>query len=183
GTARRFELKGRAAGVKVIDDYAHHPTEISATLQAAREEAPSGRLLVLFQPHLYSRTREFAAQFAAALSAADLVWLLDVYGAREQPLPGVSSDLIADLMDPAVATRVSQFQAAPGLVAAAAHPGDLIFTMGAGDVTELGLPLLEALRQRESEGGGPSGLGSSGGFEPGGGEPLRSSELTGPAGP
>jgi UDP-N-acetylmuramate--alanine ligase len=145
GTARRFEPRGSAGAVRVFDDYAHHPTEIAATLAAARETAGAGRLGVVFQPHLYSRTRQFESEFAAALAAADRVWLLDIYGAREQPQPGVTSGLIANKMDPAQATWVRDPAGLPAAVAAWARPGDLIFTMGAGDVTQLGPALLAAL--------------------------------------
>jgi UDP-N-acetylmuramate--alanine ligase len=160
GTARRLERRGEAGGVAVFDDYAHHPTEITATLAAARaaaqsfvsgastDDASSRQLLVVFQPHLYSRTEQFAAAFAAALSAADQVWLLDVYGAREQPRPGIDSGLIADQMDPDKVVWVRDRAALPQLVAAAARPGGIVLTMGAGDVTELGEPIITALEAR-----------------------------------
>jgi UDP-N-acetylmuramate--alanine ligase len=145
GTARRFEARGRAGGVKVFDDYAHHPTEIAATLAAAREVAGAGRVLVVFQPHLYSRTRQFQVEFARALSAADRVWLLDVYGAREAPVEGVTSGLIAKQMDPGLVSLAGDGSDVAAAVAVEARPGDLVFTMGAGDVTELGPGILAAL--------------------------------------
>jgi UDP-N-acetylmuramate--alanine ligase len=149
GTARRFEPRGAAGGVRVVDDYAHHPTEIAATLAAARSQLPAGgRLLVVFQPHLYSRTRQFAPQFASALGAAERVWLLDVYGAREQPLPGVTAGLIGQRMDPAKVVVSPRREGVAAAVAAAAAPGDLVLTMGAGDVTDLGAPLVAALEER-----------------------------------
>ncbi|MDR0945572.1 MAG: UDP-N-acetylmuramate--L-alanine ligase [Bifidobacteriaceae bacterium] len=145
GTGRRFEPRGAAAGVRVFDDYAHHPTEIRATLGAAREVAGAGRVLVVFQPHLYSRTKNFAAGFAAALAGADHVWVLDVFAAREDPVPGVDGSLITALMDPAVARFEPDRAAAVRAVAAAARPGDIILTVGAGDVTALGPEILQAL--------------------------------------
>ena len=147
GTGRRFEQKAKVGSIKVFDDYAHHPTEITATVAAARQVAP-GRLLVVFQPHLYSRTKAFAAQFAQALALADQVWVMDVYGAREAPMPGVSGALITDQMDPAKARFVPERSAVAGAVAAAAMPDDLIITMGAGDVTALAEPIAAALAQR-----------------------------------
>ncbi len=152
GVHRRFELKGVAAGVRVFDDYAHHPTEVSAQLRAARAVAGSGRLVVAFQPHLYSRTREFAAGFGEALGLADEVVVMDVYGAREDPVPGVTGAMVADAV-PLPADRVlfepSWSAAAPAL-AARARPGDLVLTMGAGDVSMVGPEVLEALAGRRS---------------------------------
>lgn len=138
------------ASVRVFDDYAHHPTEISATLAAARmvlEQGDGGRCMVVFQPHLYSRTKAFAAEFGRALNAADEVFVLDVYGAREQPLAGVSGASVAEHVT--VPMRyVPDFSAVAQQVAAAASPGDVIVTMGAGDVTLLGPEILTALRVR-----------------------------------
>ncbi|MEO8813710.1 MAG: UDP-N-acetylmuramate--L-alanine ligase [Mycobacterium sp.] len=150
GVRRRFELVGTAGSVRVFDDYAHHPTEISATLIAVRTmltESGSGRSLVVFQPHLYSRTRTFAAQFGKALDEADEVFVLDVYGAREQPLPGVSGASVAEHVSVPV-HYVADFSAVPQAVAAAAGRGDVIVTMGAGDVTMLGPEIVTALRLR-----------------------------------
>src|SRR5205085_11851336 len=96
GVERRFQRLGASAGIDVVDDYAHHPTEIEATLDAARAAFAGRRISVAFQPHLYTRTRDFAADFARALSAADAVFLTEIYPAREQPIAGVSADLIAD---------------------------------------------------------------------------------------
>jgi UDP-N-acetylmuramate--alanine ligase len=154
GTTRRFESRGQVDGVWVVDDYAHHPTEIAATLAAARERAAArrrrsgtglgqGRVLVVFQPHLYSRTRQFARAFGEALAGADKVWLLDVYGAREQPMAGVDSGLIAAAMAPGQVEWARRRTELPAMVAAAARPGDIVLTMGAGDVTELA-PLIVA---------------------------------------
>ena len=150
GVRRRFELVGTAASVRVFDDYAHHPTEISATLAAVRtvlEQSGSGRSLVVFQPHLYSRTKAFAAEFGRALDAADEVFILDVYGAREQPLAGVSGASVAEHVRVPV-RYLPDFSAVAEAVAAAAGPGDVIVTMGAGDVTMLGPEIVTALRVR-----------------------------------
>jgi UDP-N-acetylmuramate--alanine ligase len=148
---RRFELKGVAAGVRVFDDYAHHPTEVAAQLTAARAVAGAGRLVVAFQPHLYSRTREFAEGFGRALGLADEVVVMEVFGAREDPVPGVTGALVADAV-PLPAGRVvfepSWSAAAPAL-AGRARPGDVVVTMGAGDVSMVGPEVLEVLRGRD----------------------------------
>jgi UDP-N-acetylmuramate--alanine ligase len=147
GVRRRFEFKGRARGVRVYDDYAHHPTEVAAQLRAVRPAAAGGRVLVVFQPHLYSRTRMFAKEFGEALGLADEVVVLDVFGAREAPEPGVSGALIADAV-PLPSERVHYepaFDKVPDLVARLAGNGDLVLTMGAGDVTSLGPELIRAL--------------------------------------
>jgi UDP-N-acetylmuramate--alanine ligase len=150
GVHRRFELKGVVDGVRVYDDYAHHPTEVAAQLRAARAVADGGRVVVAFQPHLYSRTREFAAGFGEALGLADDVVVMDVYGAREDPVPGITGAMVADAV-PLAAERVlfepSWSAAAPAL-AARARPGDLVITMGAGNVSMVGPEVLEALRAR-----------------------------------
>jgi UDP-N-acetylmuramate--alanine ligase len=150
GVRRRFEFKGRAGEVRVYDDYAHHPTEVAATLAAARPMVGQGRLLVAFQPHLYSRTRMFATEFGRALSLADEVVVLDVYGAREDPEPGVTGELIAGkvpLPDESVHYEPAWAQV-PGRLADLARPGDLVLTMGAGDVTVLGGELVAELDRR-----------------------------------
>ena len=154
GVRRRFELVGASgdgrAAVRVFDDYAHHPTEISATLAAVRtllEQSGGGRSLVVFQPHLYSRTKAFATAFGRALDAADLVFVLDVYGAREQPLAGISGASVVEHVSASV-RYIPDFSAVAEAVAAAAGPGDVIVTMGAGDVTMLGPEIVTALRAR-----------------------------------
>lgn len=153
GVRRRFELVGSAGtvgAVRVFDDYAHHPTEIAATLTAVRallDEQGFGRSLVVFQPHLYSRTKEFATEFGQSLDGADEVFVLDVYGARETPLPGVSGATVAEHVGVDV-HYLPDFSAVPQAVAAAAGPGDVILTMGAGDVTMLGPEIVTALRAR-----------------------------------
>ena len=151
GVRRRFEFKGRAGDVRVYDDYAHHPTEVAAQLRAVRPTAGGGRVVVVFQPHLYSRTKLFAAEFAAALSLADEVVMLDVYGAREQPEPGVSGRLIADAVTSTVHYEPS-FDRVPALVADLTSPGDLVLTMGAGDVTMLGREIVAELDRRGAAG-------------------------------
>lgn len=147
GVERRFERIGEAEGVAVVDDYAHHPTELRATLTAARAAFPGRRIVAAFQPHLFSRTRDFAADFAEALCAADAVWLADIYPAREQPLPGVTSALIADPM--AKAGRAPAWTGARTALAAALapelRPGDVVITLGAGDITRTGPELLRLL--------------------------------------
>ncbi len=144
GASRRFELKGEARGVRVFDDYAHHPTEVRAALTAARSVAGEHKVHVLFQPHLFSRTREFAREFAEALDLADTALVLDIYPAREDPIPGVTSKLIADHM--AGRGRLVSAEEAVAAVADAAADGDIVLTAGAGDVTGYGPRIVEALR-------------------------------------
>lgn len=169
GVHRRFQSRGSEAGVEVVDDYAHHPTEVEAVLRAARgtvdDRAVSvagradrrGRVIVVFQPHLYSRTASFADEFAAALSLADLAVVLAVYGAREEPIPGVSGLLIAQKMTTTVYFQ-PDMSAAPAQVAGLVGDGDLVLTMGAGDVTMLGPEILAALRGEDAD-SGPVGRG------------------------
>ncbi|MGZ4656481.1 MAG: UDP-N-acetylmuramate--L-alanine ligase [Blastococcus sp.] len=168
GVHRRFELKGSVGGVRVYDDYAHHPTEVSAQLRAARAVAGSGRLVVAFQPHLYSRTREFAEGFGQALGLADEVVVMEIYGAREDPVPGVTGAMVADAV-PLPAERVlfepSWSAAAPAL-ASRARPGDLVLTMGAGDVSMVGPEVLEALRGAAAGGGTDTGMDTGTGPRP-----------------
>ncbi|CAM3043867.1 UDP-N-acetylmuramate--L-alanine ligase [Saccharomonospora xinjiangensis] len=149
GVRRRFEFKGRAADVRVYDDYAHHPTEVAAQLRAVRQTAGGGRVVVVFQPHLYSRTKAFAGEFADALGLADEVVVLDVYGAREDPEPGVTGELVASRISGAGAHYEPAFDRVVHLVADLAKPGDLVVTMGAGDVTQLGPELLAELDRRD----------------------------------
>ncbi|MEE9097850.1 UDP-N-acetylmuramate--L-alanine ligase [Pseudarthrobacter phenanthrenivorans] len=144
GASRRFELKGTVRGVRVFDDYAHHPTEVRAALTAARSVAGDHKVHVLFQPHLFSRTREFAAEFADALNLADTALVLDIYPAREDPIPGVTSQLIADHLTGG-GRLVGPGDAVRSLVEAAVD-GDVVLTVGAGDVTAYGPRIVEALR-------------------------------------
>lgn len=153
GVGRRFELVGEADGVVVVDDYAHHPTEIAAALEAARQAYPSRRLVAVFQPHLFSRTRAMGEEMGAALGAADVVVVADVYPARESPIPGVTGRMVANAAEATGAEVywVPSRSELVGRVRGLARPGDLVLTMGAGDVTAVG-PELIAL-SRGSEGG------------------------------
>ncbi len=147
GVRRRMELKGTVAGVRVYDDYAHHPTELVAQLSAAREVVGEGRLVVAFQPHRYSRTLAFAAEFGAALGAADEVVVMEVYAAGEEPVLGASGATVAaavPLPDDRVVFEPS-WTAVPHLLADRARPGDLVLTLGAGDVTAIGPEVLRLL--------------------------------------
>jgi UDP-N-acetylmuramate--alanine ligase len=146
GTGRRFELKGTVHGIRVIDDYGHHPTEIRVTLDAARRYAGDGRLLVIFQPHRYSRTQAFMSEFASALSLADDVTLLEVYAASEKPIPGVSSEVISQSMTNG--KYVPNFVDATDSMIEMAKPGDVIMTLGAGDVSSLGPIIVDGLTKR-----------------------------------
>ena len=146
GVERRFQLLGEAGGALLVDDYAHHPTEVRATIEAARAAAPERRLVVAFQPHLFSRTRDFAEEFADALLLADAVYLADIYPAREQPIPGVTSELIAARMT--ALGRPPEWRGGAAtlapVLARALRTGDLVVTMGAGDVTRVGPAVLAA---------------------------------------
>ena len=148
GARRRMELRGEADGVRVLDSYAHHPTELAADLRAARDIAAGGRVVAVFQPHLFSRTRIFAAEFGTALGLADEVVVLDVYAAREDPEPGVTGRLVADAVPGGRARFVPDRAQVPPVIAGIAQPGDVVLTMGAGDVTLLGPQLVEALGRR-----------------------------------
>ncbi|WP_406408141.1 UDP-N-acetylmuramate--L-alanine ligase [Streptomyces halstedii] len=147
GVKRRLQLKGEAGGVQVIDSYAHHPTEMAADLEAMRGAATGSRLLVVFQPHLFSRTQELGAEMGQALALADASVVLDIYPAREDPVPGVTSALVIEAARAAGAdvTAVHDKAAVPAAVAGMAKPGDLVLTMGAGDVTDLGPRILDHL--------------------------------------
>ena len=143
GASRRFEFKGQGRGVRVYDDYAHHPTEVRAALSAARSVAGGNKVHVLFQPHLFSRTREFAEEFAAALGEADTALVLDIYPAREDPIPGVTSALITGRLKSG--RLVAGGQEALDAVLSAAGEGDIVLTVGAGDVTAYGPRIVELL--------------------------------------
>jgi UDP-N-acetylmuramate--alanine ligase len=148
GARRRFELKGERAGVRVVDDYAHHPTEVAVTLQAARQAVlGQGRLVAVFQPHRFSRTAHFAAELGVALGLADEVVVMDVYSAGEAPLPGISGAAVADavpLPPEHVLYQPSWTKVADDVVSRC-RPGDLVLTMGAGDVTMVGPEILVRL--------------------------------------
>ena len=146
GADRRFTLRGEVAGVKVFDDYAHHPTEVFRALETGRTVADGHNLYVIFQPHLFSRTREFAKEFAQALSMADRAHVLDIYPARELPIEGVTSELITGAGFSEV--RYATAEGAIEDIVACAQSGDIVMTVGAGDVTALGARLLESLQVR-----------------------------------
>jgi UDP-N-acetylmuramate--alanine ligase len=146
GAARRLEPKGEARGVRVLDTYAHHPTELAADLRAARDiTTGGGRVIAVFQPHLFSRTRIFSAELGAALGLADEAVVLDVYAAREDPEPGVTGALVAGAVPGGAARYVPGFADVPAVVAALARPGDLVLTMGAGDITKMGPLVLDEI--------------------------------------
>jgi UDP-N-acetylmuramate--alanine ligase len=146
GTGRRFEVKGTVHGVRVIDDYGHHPTEIEVTLEAARRYAADGRLIVIFQPHRYSRTQAFASEFAKTLDTADRAIVLEVYAASEKPIDGVTSKLITNQMKNG--EYIPNFVEVTDSVIAMAEPGDVIMTLGAGDVSSLAPIIVDGLNRR-----------------------------------
>jgi UDP-N-acetylmuramate--alanine ligase len=154
GVGRRFELLGETSGMTLVDDYAHHPTEVEATIAAARGAFPGRRLVAIFQPHLYSRTRDFAEEFASALSAADLAVLTEIYPAREAPLPGVTSALIMDHLRTAQrkdgvleVAKADLTTALPSRL----RPGDVVLFMGAGDIGSAARSLFGRLSGRAAE--------------------------------
>ncbi|UCD65196.1 MAG: UDP-N-acetylmuramate--L-alanine ligase [Candidatus Zixiibacteriota bacterium] len=151
GVSRRFEMIGEAGGVLLVDDYAHHPSEIRATIDAARS-VHKGRVIVIYQPHLYSRTRDFKKEFGQALSAADLCILTDIYPAREKPIEGITSAVIAQeaaRLGTGSFEYVGVKENAIEKAAAAARPGDMVITMGAGSITLIKKKILEALKRGE----------------------------------
>lgn len=145
GVGRRFEDKGTVGGVRLVDDYAHHPVEVAATLAAARS-VHDGRIVAVFQPHLFSRTRALAQEFGEALSSADIVVVTDIYAAREAPVPGVDGTLVmSSISGPDEMMFVPLLADVPSVIVPDLRPGDLVITMGAGDITTLGPRILEAL--------------------------------------
>jgi UDP-N-acetylmuramate--alanine ligase len=145
GAGRRFELVGERGGVTVVTDYAHHPSEIEATVAAGREQA-AGRVLVLFQPHLYSRTRYLAQELGTALSTADAACVTEIYAAREEPIEGVGGRLVLDALRPGLPSGWAPgVEAGAQIVASWARPGDLVLIVGAGDVDRAGPLVLDAL--------------------------------------
>jgi UDP-N-acetylmuramate--alanine ligase len=151
GVDRRFQSKGRAAGVSVIDDYGHHPTEIRATLAAARQ-CRFNRIHVVFQPHRYSRTRDLLEEFGMAFADADSVFVLDIYPASEAPLPGVTGERVAKTIKEIggkAAQHISSLEEAARSVTALAESGDMILTLGAGNVSQLGTLILDQLKARQ----------------------------------
>jgi UDP-N-acetylmuramate--alanine ligase len=152
GVDRRFQLKGKAASVNVIDDYGHHPTEIRATLAAARQ-CGYAKIHVIFQPHRYSRTCDLMEEFANAFHDADTLFVLDIYAASEAPVEGVTGEALAEQIKDVGeqdARYVASFADAVESIAAVAQPGDMILTLGAGSVSQLGPMILEKLRAREA---------------------------------
>jgi len=151
GVERRFQRLCDVAGVTIVDDYAHHPTEIEATLQAARASYPGRRIVAAFQPHLFSRTRDFSAAFGQALAKADSVFLTEIYPAREKPIAGISSDLVAASM--VRAGRDVTWQGSRAELASAlstfVRDGDVVITIGAGDITRTGPELRRRLEARD----------------------------------
>src|SRR5580698_10065282 len=154
GVDRRFQLRGRAAGVSVIDDYGHHPTEIKATLAAARQ-CGFRKLHVIFQPHRYTRTRDLIEEFTTAFGDADSLFVLDIYAASEKPIEGVSGETLARAIrekgEP-TAEYVSSFPEAVSAAAARAEDGDMVLTLGAGSISQLGPMMVEKLKEREAQG-------------------------------
>src|SRR5208337_1709986 len=151
GVDRRFQLRGRAAGVSVIDDYGHHPTEIKATLAAARQ-CGFRKVHVVFQPHRYTRTRDLMEEFTAAFGDADSLFVLDIYAASEKPIEGISGEALARAIREKggrSAEYVSSFGDAVSAATAAAEDGDMILTLGAGSVSQLGPMIVEKLKERE----------------------------------
>ena len=152
GVDRRFQLKGKAAGVTVIDDYGHHPTEIKATLSAARQ-CGFRKVHVIFQPHRYSRTQALMEEFATAFGDAETIWVLDVYPASEAPIEGVTGEVLAERIRQQSgkdAKYQGSFSEAAHAAVAAAEEGDMILTLGAGNVSQLGASILEKLQAREA---------------------------------
>jgi len=151
GVDRRFQLRGRAAGISVIDDYGHHPTEIKATLAAAKQ-CGFRKVHVIFQPHRYTRTRDLMEEFTTAFADADSLFVLDIYAASEKPIDGVTADsLVRSIAEKSgkPAQYVSSFGDAVNAVSNVAHDGDMILTLGAGNVSQLGPMILEKLKERE----------------------------------
>jgi UDP-N-acetylmuramate--alanine ligase len=144
GVDRRFQLRGKANGVAVVDDYGHHPTEISATLAAARE-CGYNKIHVIFQPHRFTRTRDLLAEFSTAFTLADTVTVLPIYAASEEPIPGISAELLVARMRDTKARFEPDFPSAVAQMTQTAQPGDLILTLGAGSVSQLAPQLLAAL--------------------------------------
>jgi UDP-N-acetylmuramate--alanine ligase len=152
GVDRRFQLRGRASGISVIDDYGHHPTEIKATLAAAKQ-CGFRKVHVIFQPHRYTRTRDLMEEFTTAFADADSLFVLDIYAASEKPIEGVTGEVLARQISEKSGKPVqyvSSFPDAVNAVAATAQDGDMILTLGAGSVSQLGPTILDALKQRQS---------------------------------
>ena len=150
GAKRRFQSKGRVNGIWVVDDYAHHPTEITTTLSGARQTQPK-RLICVFQPHRYTRTKFLCQEFGGAFTSADLLILTDIYSAGEQPIPGVSGESLKAEVERQSSQQVTYIPDKSKIaryLAEIAEPGDLIMTMGAGNIYEVGEELVEKLMQK-----------------------------------
>jgi UDP-N-acetylmuramate--alanine ligase len=149
GTARRFEIIGEVKGVTIVDDYAHHPREITATLKAARRMWPNRRIIIVFQPHLYSRTRDFMQEFAESLADFDAIILTDIYPAREKPIPGVTMEEMMRRVSNLTKTKMLLFLEDKRHIAEELkpilHEGDVVMTVGAGDIDEVGVSLYRML--------------------------------------
>jgi UDP-N-acetylmuramate--alanine ligase len=155
GAERRFELRGEERNVMVVDDYGHHPTEIAAVIAAARAGLDR-RVVVVFQPHRFTRTQQLQPEFAAALRRADTILLTDIYPAGEAPIPGVTIEALADAVEAAAPGRVhlvKSLEDIPAAVAGLARPGDIVITLGAGSIGTTAEPILAALRGPERGGG------------------------------
>jgi UDP-N-acetylmuramate--alanine ligase len=157
GVERRFSVRGEVGGVVVVDDYAHNPRKVASAIDAAHDAYPGRRVVVLFQPHLYSRTLHLADRFGSSFDGADVVVVTDVYGDREQPMPGVSGRLVIDAIRANGGDRTKEttplymprLEEAAGFVAALVYPGDVVLTLGAGDVTTAAPRILELLRAED----------------------------------
>ena len=150
GVGRRFELLGEVDGVVVVDDYAHHPTEIEATLRTARARFPDARLVAVFQPHLYTRTRDFVTEFGRALALADVVWVTDVFPAREAPIEGVTGESVVDAARAAHAAEVryhADVTSLAGALVATLQRGDVVVALGAGSIEAFGPAVLDGLEE------------------------------------
>lgn len=152
---RRFQFKGEAAGVMVVDDYGHHPTEVVATLSAAKNSSGGKRTVVVFQPHRYSRTKELINEFGVAFNNADVLYLLDIYAASEQPIEGITAEILADNIKKFGHKNVNYIggiETATQKVIDSLNPGDLVITLGAGSITGLSDEILAALKEKEAAG-------------------------------
>jgi UDP-N-acetylmuramate--alanine ligase len=151
GVDRRFQLRGRAAGVSVIDDYGHHPTEIKATLAAARQ-CGFGKVHVIFQPHRYTRTRDLMEEFSTAFADADSLFVLDIYAASEKPIEGITGEILVQRIREKSGKHAQysrSFADAVNAAATVACDGDMILTLGAGSVSQFGPMILDKLKERE----------------------------------
>jgi UDP-N-acetylmuramate--alanine ligase len=148
GISRRLEFKGAAGGIKVFDDYGHHPTEIRATLKALRESLNSGRLFVVFQPHRYTRTRDLFAEFTVSFDNADDLVMMDIYPAGEPPINGITTEALVNAMKKVGVSHIKGKEEVARFVASRVSAGDVVLTLGAGDVWEVGEKILRGLEER-----------------------------------